>query len=245
MSAIGYQRIPEPIESLSDSETIQTGISLLGSKKKPIFTRSRGYQEQTVDTYHDDIFYNSHDEFGDQLLNNTNLKAIRSGRQRKKQASRSKGSEFQARRKKRRVYFCCISSEIDIQRLYEHMIEQSKFDGSIFKGWRFKLHNDVVHLFKEANTHLTLVDEISTLKRKSLPDKIISEDSDVNDNMRISPITRKDEPIGVRPPRVVMEASFYDNSEWLLSNKSQEVFVFDFGACVFWVFHYRFVDTLS
>jgi hypothetical protein len=34
------------------------------------------------------------------------------GRQRKKNAARSKGGEFRTRRKKRRVNFCCVSSEI-------------------------------------------------------------------------------------------------------------------------------------
>lgn len=36
------------------------------------------------------------------------------GRQRKKLAARSKGGEFQARRKKRRVYFCCICRFVNI-----------------------------------------------------------------------------------------------------------------------------------
>lgn len=45
-----------------------------------------------------------------------NHKAARTGRQRKK-AARGKHSEFQALEVKRRLYFCCISSEIDLVEL--------------------------------------------------------------------------------------------------------------------------------
>jgi len=42
---------------------------------------------------------------------------MKTGRQRKRIAARSKGGEFQARRRKRRVYFCCLGSEIDVEKL--------------------------------------------------------------------------------------------------------------------------------
>jgi hypothetical protein len=52
-------------------------------------------------------------DFEEYLIANRILKT---GRQRKKIAARSKGGEFQKeKRKKRRVYFACISKEIDIQ----------------------------------------------------------------------------------------------------------------------------------
>jgi uncharacterized Rmd1/YagE family protein len=57
-------------------------------------------------------------------------KMIKSGRQRKKIAARSKGGEFQARRKKRRLYFCCISSEIDIEKLADHFLVEVKEEGA-------------------------------------------------------------------------------------------------------------------
>jgi hypothetical protein len=65
----------------------------------------------------------SHDDF---LRDETSANRIlRTGRQRKKLAARSKGGEFQARRKKRRVYFACISKELDLQGLHDHF--ESKF----------------------------------------------------------------------------------------------------------------------
>lgn len=48
-------------------------------------------------------------------------KSLRTGRQRKKLAARTKGGEFQARRRKRRVYFCCVSSDIDVQRMFDYL----------------------------------------------------------------------------------------------------------------------------
>ena len=44
---------------------------------------------------------------------------MKTGRQRKRMAARSKGGEFQAKRRKRRVYFCCIGSEIDVEKLVD------------------------------------------------------------------------------------------------------------------------------
>ena len=43
--------------------------------------------------------------------------AIKSGRQRKKTATRAKGGEFRATTEKKRVYFCCISSEMEMEGL--------------------------------------------------------------------------------------------------------------------------------
>lgn len=70
-------------------------------------------------------------------------KAIRSGRQRKKTAARSKGGEFQARRKKRRIYFCCIGSEIDVEGLAD------KFLSSSYLGLRGKMYSELLHLYTE------------------------------------------------------------------------------------------------
>ena len=47
--------------------------------------------------------------------------AIKSGRQRKKTATRAKGGEFRATTEKKRVYFCCISSEMEMEGLMEEL----------------------------------------------------------------------------------------------------------------------------
>lgn len=85
------------------------------------------------------------DEFGDMLdqkndKSNAN-KIMRTGRQRKKVASRSKGGEFSLRRKKRRVYFCCVSNEIDIEQLHDN------FDKKKDPKWKSKMYEGVLHLY--------------------------------------------------------------------------------------------------
>jgi len=75
----------------------------------------------------------------------TNLaKALRTGRQRKKTAARTKGGEFQARRKKRRVYFCCISNDIDVEKLAD------EFQVAHF-GMKGQMYDEVLHLYMASN----------------------------------------------------------------------------------------------
>ena len=69
---------------------------------------------------------------------------MRTGRQRKKLAARSKGGEFQTRRRKKRVYFCCVSSDIDVQKLFDYLVGA----GGLLHGWKYQLYNDVLHLYK-------------------------------------------------------------------------------------------------
>ena len=82
------------------------------------------------------------DEFGENQ--NYANRLLRTGRQRKKLAARSKGGEFRQRRKKRRLYFCCLSSEIDVQKLFDHLVGAE----SLSNGWKYQLHADVLHLYK-------------------------------------------------------------------------------------------------
>ena len=137
-------------------------------------------------------------------------KALKTGRQRKKLAARSKGGEFQARRKKRRVYFCCISSDIDIQKLYDYLVGA----GGLLNGWQYQLYpgGDVLHLYKPSR------DDRETDPRSQSPDMrrmhsdIATTDHDMNQS---------------RP---------FENALTLSAPGTQEVFVFDFGAAVFWGF---------
>lgn len=84
------------------------------------------------------------DEFnGEEVLPEVKMsnitKALRTGRQRKKTAARTKGGEFQAQRRKRRVYFCCISNEIDVEKLVD------EFQVPHF-GMTGQLYDEVLHL---------------------------------------------------------------------------------------------------
>lgn len=71
-------------------------------------------------------------------------KLVKTGRQRKKNAARTKGGEFQSRRKKKRLYFCCVGSEIDVQQLYDHLISS----GALSSDWQYRMYSDVLHIHK-------------------------------------------------------------------------------------------------
>ena len=130
------------------------------------------------------------------------------GRQRKKLAARSKGGEFQAKRKKRRVYFCCICSELNIDALYEHLTNDSNMlNNSADRSWTFHVHADVLRMYKESS-------EISAGEEKKNEEmcRIPSASSVIEDRKELDTPTR----IGV--------------------SGTQEVFVFEFGSVVMWGF---------
>jgi hypothetical protein len=89
------------------------------------------------------------DFFIDQTATSNLHKALRSGRQRKKNAARSKGGEFQAKRKKRRLYFCSISSGIDVEKLAD------KFSTPQI-GLKGKMYDEVLHLYMESVNELNI-----------------------------------------------------------------------------------------
>lgn len=107
------------------------------------YTRLRSIDGNETDPEDDDKRSTlSVDEFGESQ--NFANRLLRTGRQRKKLAARSKGGEFRQRRKKRRLYFCCLSSEIDVQKLFDHLVGAE----SLSHGWKYQLYADVLHLYK-------------------------------------------------------------------------------------------------
>ena len=44
-----------------------------------------------------------------------------------------------------RVYFCCVSSDIDVQKLFDYLVGSGVAGGH---GWKYHLYNDVLHLYK-------------------------------------------------------------------------------------------------
>ena len=190
------------------------------------------------------------DEFGDNLDSASRL--VRTGRQRKKLAARSKGGEFRTKRKKRRVYFCCASSEIDVQKLFDYLIGA----GSLLNGWKYQLHADVLHLYKpgfeERNLPTssipTLQEWTATSDGNTVPSSGDMVDSLIADNrsehkLQGVEMHRRDAPNNVRFAENLSglntlpnEPQWSDNSR-ISGIGAQEVFVFDFGAAVFWVFN--------
>ena len=214
------------------------------------------------------------DEFGDLELTNeksTANKIMRTGRQRKKIASRSKGGEFQQRRKKRRVYFCCVSNEIDIEQFHDN------FDKQEDQKWRSRMYEGVLHLyFSPAQTQILPIKERDNdnegsprgsgdyfqcspdgydaplesyasnggypaymRKRGSGNLPIISEEMDHHstDFEMGSEVTREP-PSHVSQSHCEMPENVTDaqTASMLVLSGGKEVFVFDFGAVVFWGF---------
>eukprot|EP01035_Chromulina_nebulosa_P019539 gene19539-25437_t len=226
-------------EAFSDSETVHAGNSSIIKKRfqfadsNPNTSNSsstRKFRESTEHFVNDD--HESFDDFGESQ--NLNYKTVRTGRQRKKQAARSKGGEFQTRRKKRRVYFCCVSSEIDIQKLYDYLVGS----GGAFSEWKFKLYNDVLHLYNPGvdskfniNTPVNIPGRLvrsASDTAKSINDRYFQADTNVVDPIDL---TKDDYNNNVNT------ASLFEENPWKISlPKAQDVFVFDFGALVFWGF---------
>lgn len=202
------------------------------------------------------------DEFGENQNHANRL--LRTGRQRKKLAARSKGGEFRQRRKKRRLYFCCLSSEIDVQKLFDHLVGAE----SLSNGWKYQLHADVLHLYKagieEPHPLSHFNASISSVKNNQwnseIDGRLAHENGTVNeiqtsgDNDRIGHLNsmvermsntekdaninqRKNESFSNNPDgsRNQMEHQWSDVSR-ISGVGAQEVFVFDFGSAVFWGF---------
>lgn len=194
-------------------------------------------------------------------------KNVRTGRQRKKIAARSKGGEFQTRRKKRRVYFCCISSEIDIQKLQEYLINAN----DLLYDWKLEMYNDVLHLYKpgteeipapgrradrnsitgEDTELLTSYNPLNSLPLKidmiPKPQPAIYATDDENTKLGVETTISFDEYLKSKIQRGADEFGRQDSQQTgiedlkpennkLLSYASKEVFVYDFGAAVFWGF---------
>lgn len=170
----------------------------------------------------------SADEFG--VGQNLTSKSLKSGRQRKRQAARSKGGEFQSKRKKRRLYFCCVGSEIDIQKLHDYLLGS----GGLFNGWKFRLHDNVLHLYKsgileEAAVQSYRVDEFG---RDPFLTNLVSGNGIELGSVGVARTRSVDSNLPA-----IGSSPFEDYASWRISaSKAQEVFVFDFGAVVFWGF---------
>lgn len=159
------------------------------------------------------------DEFGGAVNIAGREKMLKTGRQRKKLAARTKGGEFAARRRKRRVYFCCISSDIDIQKLFDYLVGA----GGLLHGWKYQLYpgGDALHLYK--------------------PNHNPDDKSATSAARELNPLGRDIDENGYEISQTYQgmfdqQQEPFDDSLQISSHNSQEVFVFDFGAAVFWGF---------
>lgn len=133
------------------------------------------------------------------------------GRQRKKSAARKKGGDFQTKREKRRIYFCCISNEIDLEEVQKSLESFSRSDE---REMRTKMYEDVLHSFVDGTSHPDHINEQYDEKAWSDQEGIFRESVH-----RITEDT-------VADPR--------QNASALWAQGGKELFVFEFGAMVFW-----------
>lgn len=141
------------------------------SKSLPTASSLRaGYSSlnEREDVYTDDELVTafSADEFDSANNNSSRARSLRTGRQRKRLAARSKGSEFRTNRKKRRVYFCCISSEVDFPSLLDQLDGQD-----LFGRWKHRVYSDVLHLYKEESEQTTASSAIPIYNNKDKASK--------------------------------------------------------------------------
>jgi uncharacterized Rmd1/YagE family protein len=195
-------------------------------------------------------------------------KLVKTGRQRKRLAARSKYSEFQAKLTKRRVYFCCVSSEIDVHKLLDFFVETR-----LNTKWKYRMYNDVLHIYKptfidDADRSVTgvplvrsdslptidlsrkvddldsdhqisdAVDEYRRERKPSIDDDCLGRKSAVLDHILISAIEPSLDHLSNKFSVNLSEQYELGDTDTTLSGLgTQEVFVFEFGACVFWGFN--------
>ena len=273
-SSIEFSNV-RPRSPVPSGEAYSDGESLIGNK----FRNTKGYypsmssslpskgfgghryemldhdaENQLTEAEDQDVKGLSNDEFGDnQVIGN---KLVRTGRQRKRLAARSKGGEFQTRRSKKRVYFCSISSEIDIEKLFDYLVSA----GGLLFGWQYHVINDVLHLYKagveesapvilnkqsiidphgleeftETGTTPIMYKIEQQLLRPSVGSDVGGAETTTKTKSRSKDFLVDDQTPDSAP--VKASASTSSNPFRISGNGAQEVFVFDFGAVVFWGF---------
>jgi len=204
------------------------------------YTRE-GYRELDGNLTDDGYYQSENDERNyspDDFEKRPNIdnRVTRTGRQRKKLAARTKGGEFQAKRRKRRVFFCCLCSEIDIQKLHEHFLSTINADNST---WKTRIYGEALCLSKPGATIADLnAPGISTIGEKSTHEELKHDIDEV-------PLTRSQSDMDI--PKAPIEedatliaekraAKLADLSMKISDPGNQELFVFEFGAVVFWGF---------
>lgn len=146
---------------------------------------------------------------------------IKSGRVRKKSSSR-RSLEFISKRMKRRLYFCCIAYEIDVNALYDIFGNDSQYMG--------KLYNDVLYLYqikeklKQKSKSFSAPSSSKTNKASTTEE---SDDSGIKVRFNLVNYDEDDKEDEFPPT---------ERADALWKKSLKEIFVFDFGCIVFWGF---------
>lgn len=172
------------------------------TSKRPRINRSQSHEEYTPHTYQADTEERFYDSY-----HHEKRSVLRTGRQRKKFSTRTKGGEFQSNKYKRRLYFCCVSSAIDIQGVEEYVNTRLSSPNS---PWVCRQYDEALCLSRHGSGN---------------PPTPSSRPVDINLQDASSALER-------RP--TLEETDLLDLN---MSNPAnQELFIFEFGAAVFWGF---------
>lgn len=145
------------------------------------------------------------------------------GRQRKKVASRGKGGEFQAKRKKRRVYACCIGSEIDTDQLVEYF-KNAPEDSKIAKSnWSTEMYTDTLRIYR--NSILVKTPSKSSLRLDDGLDEPVFYSYATGESKGLGQLNDSQRDAVMKD----LAVKFHDPY-------CKEIFVYEFGAVVFWGF---------
>lgn len=149
------------------------------------------------------------------------------GRLRRKIASRTKGGAFVQQTQKRRIYSCCIGSEIDTVKLHEYLDEIPVESSPMKSQWASELYTDTLHISRKLDG-----------SGKMVPVPVVTGESDILSGVTIRPAFQS---FGPSPePRKSKESASAANAGRLSAkfhfSVVKEIFVFEFGAVVFWGF---------
>jgi uncharacterized Rmd1/YagE family protein len=165
-----------------------------------------------------------------------NAVPLMTGRQRRRMTARVKHGDFSSQRKKRRVYFACVSSDIDVQDLFDYLTGA----GGSYQGWTYKIYDRVLWMFKPgssgaAGTGASGVDSIvdradSHFRRQQRAEGAAADHVPWDHLQERSPIKELNHDEEIYNVGVEMSRSAHS----IFEPGSQEVFVFEFGATVMW-----------
>mmetsp|Transcript_33714 Transcript_33714/g.34341 ORF Transcript_33714/g.34341 Transcript_33714/m.34341 type:complete len:485 (+) Transcript_33714:39-1493(+) len=222
------------------SENEASGVPDYGAVTAPLSkyrNRSDGeYDEVNTD---DDMYDNNsgqddehawpfnNEEFGD-IRNTVAYSSARTGRHRRKLAARTKGGEFQVSRRKRRLYFCCIGSEIDIQKLHDHI--------NVTNGWDLKLYGDCLRLFRsghESSSFMIPKKPESPNKSRQYGNQSMDEKDGAVSSASIGSGDKEKEKDHIST-NLLQKLKLI--SKRGVGTGAQEVYIFEFGAAVLWGF---------
>lgn len=153
-------------------------------------------------------------------------KLLRSGRIRKKTAARAKYGEFQTKKRKRRLYFCSIASDINIEKLQDYISNTSH---PLLAQMNCRLYEESLHIYpKSYQRKPQRSDEASLLYN-------LEEESYITDNPEEEKDKDEEDLTALNNTTNTTNSSTFNINEHE-AFPGKEIFLFDYGPAVFWGF---------